>query len=315
MIDRFGRESGAMNAAGAVTVDEQPSQVGASNLPAPCQDPLDIDSTVPVQIRNLACTYPAVGLDSAEKKDDEPPILNNLNWTVNKGQRILVVGGNGAGKSTLLRIVAGKHLTPQYTSYVYGRDAYRDCRLNDVRSYVSCEFDQRTVAISGQAVAYSTDMAVEEMNAKLQSDYPERKKKLLKVLRINPKWRLHRLSDGQRRRVQLFMCLLKPTPLIVLDEVLGVMDIISRQDFLKFLIEESEQRYVTILFATNVFDGLEDWATELLYIRNGDVGYYGPFEKHPEYQRQLQIQKASPIMRTVGVLLRTELEEETNRAP
>ena len=39
---------------------------------------------------------------------------------------------------------------------------------------------------------------------------PERRRKLMKVLDIDPAWRMHRVSDGQRRRVQICLGLLKP---------------------------------------------------------------------------------------------------------
>ena len=39
---------------------------------------------------------------------------------------------------------------------------------------------------------------------------PERRKKLMHVLDIDPAWRMHRVSDGQRRRVQICLGLLKP---------------------------------------------------------------------------------------------------------
>ena len=38
---------------------------------------------------------------------------------------------------------------------------------------------------------------------------PARKKRIIEVMGVNPKWRMHRVSDGQRRRVQIAMGLLK----------------------------------------------------------------------------------------------------------
>jgi CCR4-NOT complex subunit CAF16 len=47
----------------------------------------------------------------------------------------------------------------------------------------------------------------------------ERRARLMRLLDINPKWRMHQVSDGQRRRVQVCMGLLKPYDLLLLDEV------------------------------------------------------------------------------------------------
>ncbi|RLN52195.1 hypothetical protein BBJ29_000780 [Phytophthora kernoviae] len=198
---------------------------------------------------------PKLGDFNANDQDDR--VLRDMTLTLPPGQRVLVVGGNGAGKSTLLSIIAGKHLTADDTALVFGRDSFRDTRINALRTFVSADWGQRPAAFASYAMAYSADMAVEEMMTKLQSEYPERRKKLLEVLRIDPKWRLHRLSDGQRRRVQLFLALLRPSQLIVLDEVLGMLDIISRENVLAFLKEESESRQATVLLATHIFDGTD----------------------------------------------------------
>ena len=48
---------------------------------------------------------------------------------------------------------------------------------------------------------------------------PERRDRLMRLLDINPEWRMHRVSDGQRRRVQICMGLLKPFQVLLLDEV------------------------------------------------------------------------------------------------
>jgi CCR4-NOT complex subunit CAF16 len=141
------------------------------------------------------------------------------------------------------------------------------------------------------------------MMVKLQAEHPERRQKLLRVLRIDPKWRLHRLSDGQRRRVQLFLALLRPSQLIVLDEVLGMLDIISRENVLAFLKEETETRQATVLLATHIFDGTDVWASHVLYVRRGSVGYYGPIE-------QCTKSRSLPMYKTVENWLREELAED-----
>ncbi|KAG6617900.1 ATP-binding Cassette (ABC) Superfamily [Phytophthora cinnamomi] len=234
---------------------------------------------------------------------DDDRVLRDVNLTLQPGQRVLVVGGNGAGKSTLLSILAGKHLTADDTALVFGRDSFRDTTLNALRTFVSADWGQRAVAFATHAMAYSADMAVDEMMVKLQSDHPERRETLLKVLRIDPKWRLHRLSDGQRRRVQLFLALLRPSQLIVLDEVLGMLDIISRENVLAFLKEETETRQATVLLATHIFDGTDVWASHVLYVRRGSVGFYGPIEQCTEGHKV-------PMYKAVEKWLRQELAED-----
>ncbi|CAI5735363.1 unnamed protein product [Peronospora destructor] len=267
----------------------------------------------PVELCNLNFAFAKVAIggklvtqlqpDRTTAKTNDDRVLRDMNLTVQSGQRVLVVGGNGAGKSTLLRILAGKHLTADDTARIFGRDSFRDTLLNTLRTFVSAEWGHRAVAFASHAMAYSADMAVEEMMVKLQSEHPERRQKLLKVLRIDPNWRLHRLSDGQRRRVQLFLALLRPSQLIVLDEILGTLDVISRENVLTFLKEETETRQATVLLATHIFDGTDNWASHVLYIRRGTMAFYGPIEQCTDNHN-------IPMYKVVEHWLREELAED-----
>uniref|UniRef100_A0AAV1T2G0 ABC transporter domain-containing protein n=1 Tax=Peronospora matthiolae TaxID=2874970 RepID=A0AAV1T2G0_9STRA len=262
----------------------------------------------PVELRNLNFAFT---VDQSQQtsnanvpiRNPDRRVLRDVTLTLPPGERVLVVGGNGAGKSTLLRILAGRHLTAFDTALVFGRDSFRDTTLNAHRTFVSSEWGHRSVAFMSHAMAYSADMAVAEMMVQLQTAYAERREKLLKVLRVDPTWRLHRLSDGQRRRVQLFLALLRPSQLIVLDEILGTLDIVVRENVLTFLKEETDTRRATVLLATHIFDGTDVWASTVLYIRRGTVGFYGPIQACSDDRKV-------PMYKVVEHWLREELAED-----
>ena len=77
---------------------------------------------------------------------------------------------------------------------------------------------------------------------------PARRAKLMEVLDINPNWRMHTVSDGQRRRVQICLGLLKPFDVLLLDEITVDLDVLGRADLMQFLREECEQRGATIIY-------------------------------------------------------------------
>ena len=72
---------------------------------------------------------------------------------------------------------------------------------------------------TGYGVPLQADIPVTGMMSKLQSAHPERRAELLELLGIDPNWRMNRVSDGQRRRVQLFLGLVRPFDILLLDEV------------------------------------------------------------------------------------------------
>lgn len=114
----------------------------------------------------------------------------------------------------------------------------------------------RTVAFVGCNVPLMADIAVKNMMEKLQNDYIERRDELVELLSIDLNWRMHQLSDGQRRRVQIMMGLLRPFKILLLDEVTTSLDVCVRQDLLRWLVRESDERGATIIYATHIFDGL-----------------------------------------------------------
>lgn len=120
------------------------------------------------------------------------------------------------------------------------------------------------------------DIAVNKMMEKLQATYPERRDELVELLGVDLNWRMHQLSDGQRRRVQLMLGLIRPFKILLLDEITTSLDVCVRQDLLKWLVHESDVRGATILYATHIFDGLDDWATNLMYLTDkGTCGWQG----------------------------------------
>merc|ERR1719446_679892 len=136
------------------------------------------------------------------------------------------------------------------------------------------------------------------MMKKLQSDFPERRDRLIEILGINAEGRMHIVSDGQRRRVQLFLGLLRPFELLLLDEVTTALDVVVRQDLLRWLQRETEIRGATIIYATHIFDGLDDWPTHIHYLHyHGHTGWQGKIEDLEYYQELRKLGEPSPLLK------------------
>jgi len=266
--------------------------------------------------------------DSATATEDEPlhinvndltfgyagrePVLRSLTMQLTNGARCLLIGANGAGKSTILRILSGRHLTkPDGAVTVLGRSAFHDTMLNFERAYLDTDWGMRTVAFAGYGCPLQADIPVHGMMTKLQEQYPERRDELIKMLGVDPNWRMHQVSDGQRRRVQILLGLIRPFKILLLDEVTVSLDVVVRQDLLRWLRRESETRGATILYATHIFDGLDDWPTHLHYLCNkGHTGWQGKIEDLELYKTMRSQGEPSPLLRIAETWLRAELEEK-----
>lgn len=233
-------------------------------------------------------------------------VLRGINLDLMPGQRCLLIGANGAGKSTFLRVLAGKHMPPATAKLsVLGTRAPQD--QNAGLAYLGNNWS-RTVAFAASNVAYQCDIPVREMSTKLQAEYPERRDKLVKLLGINLDWRMHQVSDGQRRRVQIMLGLIRPFRVLFMDEITVDLDICARQDLLSFLQSECEERGAAIVYATHILDGLADWVTHCMYLETGGYCKQGAIEvaQFPGYTENRQSGLANPLLRAIEVKMRAD---------
>ncbi|KAH7416318.1 hypothetical protein KP509_14G085700 [Ceratopteris richardii] len=139
---------------------------------------------------------------------------------------------------------------------------------------------------------------------------PSRREELIDLLDIDLEWRMHKVSDGQRRRVQLCMGLLQPYKVLLLDEITVDLDVVARMDLLNFFVAESVQRGATIVYATHIFDGLETWATHLAHVEDGkQKGLY----KMGEIPELHAVGKSKTLLQVVESWLRKEREAQKEK--
>ncbi|KAL8941887.1 MAG: hypothetical protein Q9211_001620 [Gyalolechia sp. 1 TL-2023] len=185
------------------------------------------------------------------------------------GSRTLLIGANGAGKTTLLRLLSGKRLAPRGTVTVAGVDPFKH-GLEGV-TYLGLEWVLNPIV--------RTDIDVPTLLASVGGNhYQQRRDELLDILDIDLSWRMHAVSDGERRRVQLAMGLLRPWRVLLLDEITVDLDLLSRSNFLAFLKRETETRPCTIVYATHILDNLARWPTHLVHMHMGRVKEWGATE-------------------------------------
>ena len=92
---------------------------------------------------------------------------------------------------------------------------------------------------------------------------------------------MHRVSDGQRRRVQILLDLERTLRVVLLDEVTAELDVLARADLLAFLRQESATAGLTVIYASHVLDGLEAFATHLAFLSPGRLRCLAPLGQVP----------------------------------
>lgn len=238
-----------------------------------------------IRVQDLCFRY-AAGL---------PLALDGIELSLSRGSRCLLVGANGAGKTTLLRLIAGKHMIDRSAVSVLGRPAFYDTSLAS------------RVAFLGGSFPVDVDIIVGDMIARSRPD-PDRLELLTRILGVDPAWHMHRVSDGQRRRVQLLLGMIRPFEVLLLDEITTDLDLIARTDLLSFLEAESRERDVTILYATHILERLELWATHIALVERGRILHMSPLPEVDELQELRSQGTPSPLAHLVEGWMRAGMK-------
>ncbi|CAK7893042.1 hypothetical protein CAAN1_01S12860 [[Candida] anglica] len=255
--------------------------------------------------------------------------LEKINLQIPWGTTNLLVGPNGAGKSTLLKILAGKTLIKEGSLKIGGFDPFKfsinrneqhNSDINNQITYLGTEWAANPVV--------KRDIPVKLLVSSIGGEtYPERRDELISIMDLDPDWSMAYISDGERRRVQLVMGLLKPWRLLLLDEVTVDLDVIVRSKLLNFLKSECQTRNCCVIYATHIFDGLgKNWCDRIIHLNSGrktddvDVGNIsfvhnenGKDVEISEEEKRYQIKLAESLHPLALHWLRADLEERGSR--
>jgi len=181
------------------------------------------------------------------------------------------VSGNVASAAPLLappppRLTAAAPHAPQIPKQ-------QDLTCSGQLAYLGTTW-RRDVSFAGD-VALQADVTAGKVIFGVEGACPKRRSELVRLLDVDLRQRLTTMSDGQRRRVQICMGLLKAYDVLLMDEITVDMDVLGRSELLSFFEKESARRRATVVYATHIFDGLERWVTHVAYMEDGRLVKWG----------------------------------------
>ena len=218
---------------------------------------------------------------SFQYKAQSEPTLKNLNLTIYKGEKVLIVGPSGSGKSTIGQCLNGiipniYKGTSSGKFLIQGKEAF-DLSIYEKSHLVSTVLQDTDGQFIGLSVAEDLAFALENdmvdlrtMKERVQS-WAERLD-LMKLLDHRPQ----DLSGGQKQRVSLAGVLIDESPILLFDEPLANLDPKSGQDIIDLIDQiHEEQGTTTIIIEHRLEDVLYRPIDRVILINQGQILFNG----------------------------------------
>lgn len=216
-----------------------------------------------LKVENLVKTY--------GKGETQINAVDNVSFTVNKGEFVAIVGASGSGKSTLLHLIGGVDRPTSGKVYIDGKDIYS---LNNDKLAI---FRRRQIGLIYQFYNLIPILNVEE-NITLPCDLDgttvdkQRLQDLLKTLGLeNRKTHLpNQLSGGQQQRVSIGRAMINNPSIMLADEPTGNLDSKASEEIISLLKLSNKKFNQTVIIITHDLEIAKE-AERVITIEDGKI--------------------------------------------
>lgn len=213
-----------------------------------------------IEAKNLCKTFNVNGVITEA--------LNNVNFKIDKGSLVVILGPSGAGKTTLLNMIGGMDYITSGDLVVDNKSLYglnskqlTLYRRNDV-GFVFQFYNLMANLTAHENIELATEICKDALN-------PD---ETLKLVGLEDKKENFpsQLSGGQQQRVSIARAIAKNPKLLLCDEPTGALDIETGKQILKLLTKLVKEDNKTVIIVTHNSQ-IKEIADHVLYIKNGTI--------------------------------------------
>lgn len=197
-----------------------------------------------LEVKNLCKTY--------GKGETEVKALNNVSFSVDKGEFVAIIGPSGSGKSTLLHILGGVDVPTSGSVIINGEDI---SKLNETALAI---FRRRQIGLIYQFYNLIPILTVEEnltLPLRLDGRKPDERQTEYLVKTLGLENRLdhlpNQLSGGQQQRVSIGRALIDNPALMLADEPTGNLDSENSKEIVSLLRKFNKEQNQTVIIITH----------------------------------------------------------------
>ncbi len=200
---------------------------------------------------------------SLSKGFGKQQVLNQINFEINPGRIVGLIGPNGSGKTTTLKAILG--LTPfdgELSVLGFDPRTQRDSLMQEV-----CFIADVAILPRWMRVCDAIDF-VEGVHPKFNREKAER---YLATTKLNPTMKVKAMSKGMVVQLHLALIMAIDAKLLILDEPTLGLDIMYRKKFYQHLLEDYFDENKTIIITTHQVEEIEHMLSDVIFIRDGKI--------------------------------------------
>ena len=233
----------------------------------------------------------ALEVKNINKKYKNKVVLNDINFSIQSGEIVALIGKNGAGKSTLINIITKLIQQDSGQSKIFEKEKF-DKNLIGVMMQENISLDRITVKeiIKLTRTYYRNPMSYQAILA-------------LSELQNYTNHPMDKLSGGQKRKLQFALTLAGNPDLIFLDEPTVGMDAESRTKFWKH-VDELKKQGKTFLITSHYLEELEKVANRFIFLHNQKIIFDGSLNEMEKVQVTFNSELIEDIFNKLPAVLR-----------
>ena len=205
---------------------------------------------------------PLIVVDHLYKSFGKKAVLKDVNFTINEGEHLILLGSNGTGKTVLVETIAGL-IKPTKGQVKYHFDSH------DINKQIGVQFQ----AIDFPAHLTPSDIIKFNIDLFKIKISPQELDELIIAFKIDHflTQRCSKLSGGQKQRLNVLLSLINKPKVVFLDEFSTGLDFLIKSQIEEFLITYARQNQITVVIVSHDVNEIEIFAKKIVALHKGEV--------------------------------------------
>ena len=206
-------------------------------------------------------------------------VLKKIDFKIEKGDRLAIIGQSGCGKSTILRCINQLEMPSSGEIIFEGKNILENTDMTKIRRKIGMVFQQFNL-FENLTVLDNITLAPIKLKIMSKEEADIKAKKLLKSIGLENKKDNYpsQLSGGQKQRVAIIRTLIMNPDIILFDEPTSALDPEMVEE-VEQLIKQIAEDGMTMIIVSHEMNFVRNCTNKLLFIDEGKVSFYGTVEE------------------------------------